>query len=63
MLVLNRRLHEEIVIDDHIRIRVLAIKKNRVRIGIIAHPDTRVNRAEIQQMIEQMELVAIGEED
>jgi carbon storage regulator len=49
MLVLTRRLGEEIVIDAHIRIAVLAVTGDRVRLGIVAPPSVRVDRLEIHQ--------------
>jgi carbon storage regulator len=47
MLVLTRRIGEEIIIDDHIRITITAVKGDKVRVGISAPPDVRVDRAEV----------------
>ena len=47
MLVLSRRLGEEIVIDSHIRVTVLSVTGGRVRIGIAAPDDIAVDRAEV----------------
>jgi carbon storage regulator len=47
MLVLSRRVGEEIVIDGNIRIKVTGIHGERVRIGIIAPESMRVDRSEI----------------
>jgi carbon storage regulator len=47
MLVLSRRIGEEIVIDGSIRVTVMAIRGNRVRIGIIAPEFVRVDRDEV----------------
>lgn len=47
MLVLTRRVGEEIVIDGSIRITVSAIQGERVRIGITAPPSVRVDREEV----------------
>lgn len=49
MLVLSRRLNETIVIDGNIQITVLALKGDRVRLGISAPADVRVDRAEIHE--------------
>lgn len=46
MLVLSRRLEEEIVIAGRIRMKVLEIKGNRVRLGITAPPEVPVHRSE-----------------
>ena len=46
MLVLSRMLNEEIVIGN-VRIRVLEIRGNRVRIGITAPQDCQVLRGEL----------------
>jgi carbon storage regulator len=47
MLVLTRRIGEEIVIDDHIRITVVAIKGEKIRLGITAPASVRVDRKEL----------------
>jgi carbon storage regulator len=49
MLVLTRRVGEEIVIDGSIRITVTAIQGERVRIGITAPEFVRVDRSEVHQ--------------
>ncbi len=49
MLVLTRRVGEEIVIDNDIRITVVAIKGDKVRIGIDAPPSVRVDRKEVHE--------------
>ena len=47
MLVLTRRLGEQIVIDDNIRLTVVSVKGDRIRIGIEAPPSVVVDRQEI----------------
>ena len=47
MLVLSRRLQEQIRIGDQITITILRVKGNTVRIGIEAPRDTRIVRAEL----------------
>jgi carbon storage regulator len=47
MLVLSRRVGEQIVINDTIRITVVAVKGDRVRLGIEAPRDVTVDRAEV----------------
>jgi carbon storage regulator len=47
MLVLSRRPGEEIIISNNIRITVVAVKGDRVRIGISAPANVPVDRAEI----------------
>ncbi len=48
MLVLTRRTEEEIVIGDSIKVRIVEVKGNRVRIGIEAPPDVIIEREEIR---------------
>jgi carbon storage regulator len=50
MLVLTRRVGEEIVIDDLIYISVTAISGNKVRIGVTAPKSVRVVREEIREL-------------
>jgi carbon storage regulator len=47
MLVLTRRIGEEIVIADNTRVVVLAIKGQKVRLGINAPPSVGVLRQEL----------------
>lgn len=47
MLVLTRKVGEEIVIGGDIRVTVTAIQGERVRIGVTAPGDIRVDRAEV----------------
>ena len=49
MLVLTRRVGEEIVIDDEIRVTVLTVRGDRVRLGITAPEHVRVDRSEIHE--------------
>jgi carbon storage regulator len=47
MLVLTRKVGEEIVIGDNIRIKVVAVLGGKVRIGIVAPKDVTVDRQEV----------------
>lgn len=49
MLVLTRRPGEEIVIDGNIRVTVVSVRGDRVRIGIEAPPSVVVDRQEISE--------------
>ena len=44
MLVLTRKLGEEIIIDENIRVKVVEIHRGRIRLGIIAPRKRRVER-------------------
>lgn len=44
MLVLTRKLGEEIIIDEEIRIKVVEIHRGRIRLGILAPRNRRVER-------------------
>ena len=47
MLVLTRKLQEQIIISDNIKVTILQIKGNTVRLGIEAPRNVRVIRSEL----------------
>ena len=47
MLVLSRKLNQEIRIAENIVVRVIGIKGNQVRLGIVAPADVPVLREEL----------------
>jgi carbon storage regulator len=47
MLVLTRRCGEQLIIDENIVVTIVAIEGNKIRIGIAAPPDVRVDREEV----------------
>jgi carbon storage regulator len=49
MLVLTRKIGEEILIDEEICITIVDIRGDRVRLGISAPKETRVDRREIYE--------------
>ena len=49
MLVLTRRLGEEIVIAGNIQVQVVAIQGDRVRLGITAPDSICIDRREIHE--------------
>ena len=62
MLVLSRKKNEAIVIDGQIRIEVLKVKGNTIRLGITAPKDVRVLRGELAPFGKESELVVNAEE-
>jgi len=47
MLVLSRKVGEEIVIADNIRVRVLSLQGNQIRLGLIAPREVPIQREEL----------------
>jgi carbon storage regulator len=53
MLILTRRVHEIVRIGDEVKIKVLAVKGNMVRVGIEAPKSIAVHREEIYERIKR----------
>ena len=53
MLILTRRIGENLMIGDDVTFTVLGIKGNQVRIGVTAPKDVAVHREEIYRRIEE----------
>jgi len=51
MLILTRKAGETIVINENIRVTVLSVKGNQIRLGIEAPENVHVHRQEIHERI------------
>ena len=57
MLILTRRVGEELRINDNVHVAVLGVRGNQVRIGINAPKEIPVHREEIYQRIHNEEII------
>jgi len=48
MLVLSRKLNEEIVIGNDITVKILRIKGGQIRLGVAAPQGVKIRRAELK---------------
>ena len=50
MLILSRKVHQEIVIGNGISITIVAIRGRQVRVGIKAPPNVHIRRDELEPL-------------
>ena len=62
MLILTRKVGESVLIGDGIKVSILAVKGNQVRVGIDAPKDVSVHREEVRARL-QAETQNRGESD
>jgi carbon storage regulator len=62
MLVLSRKLGEQIVVGDNIRVTVVSISDGRVRLGFAAPADVRILRQEVLASAKRAVGPAVSEE-
>lgn len=55
MLVLSRKVGESITIDGQIKIKVIAVRGNRIRLGFEAPEDCQIRRSEWLELGEDEE--------
>jgi carbon storage regulator len=53
MLILNRKVDEDVIIGDDIVITVVEIRGDAVRLGVMAPREIPVHRAEVQERIDR----------
>lgn len=63
MLVLTRKENESIMIGDDIEVKLLSLKENQVKIGIIAPRDVAVHRREVYLAIQEENAQAASASD
>lgn len=51
MLILSRKANEDIVIGGNIVVKVVEVRGDKVRLGIVAPKGVPVHRAEVQEAI------------
>ncbi len=56
MLVLSRQKDESIMIGDEVEIKIIDVRGNRVRLGIMAPKNIQVHRKEIYDALRQKEM-------
>lgn len=59
MLILSRKLGEELVIGNGIRVTVLEMRGDRVKLGFVAPPQVSIHRKEVQRAI-KASLLGLG---
>ena len=52
MLILSRKVGEEIIIDNHTKVTVLGVSGSRIRLGIEAPKHVPVLRGELERKLE-----------
>lgn len=58
MLILTRKLNEEIIIDSEIKVKILSISDNQVKIGISAPSAVSIYRGEVYEKVKTVTLEA-----
>jgi len=53
VLILTRKVGESVLIGDGIKVSVLAVKGNQVRVGIDAPKEVSVHREEVRERLEE----------
>ena len=63
MLVLSRKADEQILIGDQIRVKVLKVQGNRVKLAVEAPLSVSILRGELEQHVREWSCDAISVED
>lgn len=53
MLVLTRKTHESIIIGDHIEVKIIGVRGDKVQLGIEAPKNIPVHRQEVYKAIQR----------
>lgn len=53
MLILTRKINEEIIINNSIKVKIISISDNQVKIGIDAPANIEILRGELYEKVKQ----------
>lgn len=60
MLVLSRKEDESIIINDNIEIKIISVKQDQVKLGIIAPKNVTIYRKEIYEEIQKANIESVN---
>jgi carbon storage regulator len=63
MLVLSRKVGDQLVIDGNITVEVVKIQGNRISLGIVAPSEVKILRGELNQLKANAQTVDLVVED
>ena len=63
MLVLSRKVGEKLIIDGNITVEVVRIQGNRITLGLVAPPDVKILRGELNQLPTKTQTAELVVED
>ncbi len=63
MLVLSRKVGEQLVIDGNITVEVVKIQGNRISLGIVAPSNVKILRGELTEQQSKPQIVELVVED
>jgi carbon storage regulator len=58
MLILTRKVNEEIIFNSNIRVKIISIADNQIKIGIDAPKDVEIFRGELYEKVKQAAIEA-----
>jgi len=60
MLILTRRTGESLMVSDDVKLTILGVKGNQVRIGVDAPKEVSVHREEVYERIQAEKIIPLG---
>jgi carbon storage regulator len=58
MLVLSRKINESVIIDDRIKVTVIEIRGDRIKLGFEAPGEVPIHREEVRQRLAAEQLAS-----
>jgi carbon storage regulator len=62
MLILSRRINETVIINSHVKVHVLAVQGQHIKLGFEAPKDVEIHRKEIFERIQKEKMAEDSQE-